>query len=191
MTEPSTITSLADLGSAGLVVGVCALLSVSATAKLANPGAALRMVRGVGVRVGMAKPMTVCLIAAESVTAVVAVWPSAHVVAGVMVMALGTTFGGAAIITMLTHRVVLCACFGREQTPLGARHIARVPLFWAVGVLFVMVPPPWPDRQTTVVLAAITSALCLAYVLIALREVLRAGADRSALSESTGSSVLA
>lgn len=178
-------------GLVGVIVsvGACALFLVSTAKKLSMPKSVVRMAQNVGVPNRIAGILAVTLVLTEFTAGVSAVWPAAHVVAGVLTASLGTSSAAAALVALRTRRVVLCACFGTSQRPLGLVHILRVPLFWAAGTVQIFIPPAWPDRFTIDVCAGIAAVMCATQSALAGRVVLAGAADRRALSEGTNSSV--
>lgn len=157
--------------SAVALAGMWALAAVllfASVSKAVRPAATETMLLHLGFAPAVARIGRFAAPAGEAATAALVLISPASVVAQVAVVALFSSFAGAAVHSKVTGRRVRCACFGASRgSELGWQQLAWSAIAVALVVLTAMWPPSGPTGfdETLAVLASGCLLVSVALVL--------------------------
>ena len=141
------------------------VLLLSATAKAAQPGAAMEAVSSLGLRRGVAAGVVSCAAAIELVLAVALAYSPGAFYPAIGVTILFTGFAVLGAYARATKRRIECGCFGPiKSTRLGWVQIIQLPAALGLLLLLSVSPPAWDLSTTLGVLFALEVSVAAAFI---------------------------
>jgi hypothetical protein len=165
------------LAATVIVVAGTAVLTWSGLEKIRDRASLISTASGLGLPRGLAVIAGTAVPVAELGTVVAVVAGAPRYLPAALFAALGVTFAGSAVWSMLTGRDVACACFGSSARKLGWSQVWALPAWLLAGWAVTRLPGSGFDERIGIFAGGIF-ALALARAVPAIRLGIEARADR-------------
>jgi hypothetical protein len=165
------------LASTTLVVAGTAVLTWSGLEKIRDRSPLISTAAGLGLPQGLAVIAGTVVPIAELGTVATVVAGAPRYLSACLFAALGITFASSAVWSMLTGRVVACACFGASARKLGWFQVGTLPLWLLAGWAMTRLPSSGFDERGGI-FAGGMFALAVVRAVPAIRLGIEARADR-------------
>lgn len=171
------------LASTMVVVAGTAVLTWSGLEKLRDRSPLTSTAAGLGLPPGLAAIAATVVPGAELGTVATVVAGAPRYLSAGLFVALGITFASSAVWSMVTGRVVACACFGASARKLGWFQVGTLPLWLLAGWAMTQLPSSSLGERAGI-FAGGTLVLAVARAVPAIRLGIESRADRWAAGGS-------